>query len=715
MTAILLLAAYLRIDRLDTIPNGLIPDEAMRGYDAYAILRTGADSFGARLPLFLRSFGDYTPALYSVLSLPFIAIFGLSAFSTRLAAAFIGITAVACSYQLIRRPFGRTAALAGAFLLAISPWHILPSRTGTEWNLLALGPVLAIILAYRGLRRPPYLIAAGIAGGVSLYGYAPIKIFLPLLLAGFIGIYRRELSHHGRTALAALLAFCVIATPIYIFSFTPAGLNRFNQVYAGSQTSLLETIPQLIWNYLACFSPNFLILTHYTRPKPPLPHAHLQSVGLLSWFEFFLLLLGLVQVLTLRRKSAWFLLYWLLVAPVGINLHTNSPWPILALTMLPIPYALGGAGLAWLLALVTRSQRRVDGPFKAIPGLAESPLSIPPKGGEVGRFSPLWGELEGGHKLIPEWLVRAGAAVLLGIVSLGLLTHFRTMQHDLFYDFPVYGAKAWGANTGDAIAAVEALKGQYDEIDLLSQDLASSIYLLFYTRYDPAIRQAELAKNPEQTWQTIGDYNLGRVEDYLARPGCHLILTTIDNGNAIKNQAPQLISLRRFDLPGGEPNLGLYAFPSPLPRIIEQGVVFGDTIMLQGFGLVSNVGSTVDVSPGQSICLILQWQALQTISTDYTVFVHLAGPTNPATNSPLWAQHDGPPAHGAQATSTWHEGGIILDPHRFVIPADIPSGQYTVQLGLYDSSTGERLTVQQSDGQSDDAVILMELNIQSKS
>jgi hypothetical protein len=37
MTAILLLAAYLRIYQLDTIPNGLIPDEAMRGYDAYSI------------------------------------------------------------------------------------------------------------------------------------------------------------------------------------------------------------------------------------------------------------------------------------------------------------------------------------------------------------------------------------------------------------------------------------------------------------------------------------------------------------------------------------------------------------------------------------------------------------------------------------------------------------------------------------------------------
>jgi len=35
----------------------------------------------------------------------------------------------------------------------------------------------------------------------------------------------------------------------------------------------------------------------------------------------------------------------------------------------------------------------------AILVLAESPPSIPPKGGEVSRFSPLWGELEGGNQL----------------------------------------------------------------------------------------------------------------------------------------------------------------------------------------------------------------------------------------------------------------------------------------------------------------------------
>ena len=34
----------------------------------------------------------------------------------------------------------------------------------------------------------------------------------------------------------------------------------------------------------------------------------------------------------------------------------------------------------------------------------------------------------------------------------------------------------------------------------------------------------------------------------------------------------------------------------------------------------------------------LHWQALHTLGTNYTVFVHLVGGYNPATGGPIWAQ-----------------------------------------------------------------------------
>ncbi len=673
LVAILLLAAYLRFDRLDRLPNGLLPDEAMRGYDAYAILQTGADSFGVPWPLFLRGFDDYTPALYSYLSVPFIALFDLSVFSTRLAATMIGLVTVALTYPLVCRPFGRTAAVISSFLLAISPWHILASRTGTEWNLLVFGSVLTITLAYRGLKRPGWLISAGVAAGIALYGYAPIKAFLPLLGGGFVAFFGSHLYRQKRAALIALLAFMLIALPVYTFSFTPAGMNRFKQVYQGRSTSLLEALPGLVYNYFSYFSPEFLVSASYSSQagQPPAYTARLRDVGLLYWAELPLMLFGLFHVVTSKRKSAWFMLYWLAVAPLGINLHRESPWPTMGLTLLPIPQALAGGGAAWLWNQVKR------------PALAS-------RGRRAGRWVSL---------------------SLLGALSLGLLGQFGSMAHDLLAEFPVYGAGAWVYGRGSIILGIESLKNQYDSANLATEDLASSIYLLFYTRYDPARRQADLAQQPQQIWQSIGDYHLGNVRDFIQRPGCHLVATSVADAEALKLQFPHLVSLQRIELPTGQPQYGLYALPNPVSPGTTLNAQLGDSIILQGFALATPEAQTPVFHPGRTICLVLQWQALAPVGTDYTVFVHLTGSPHPVTGSEVWAQHDSAPAYGARVTSLWQPGDVIQDPHILTTPPDMPPGRYRLEVGLYNPARGERLPVHLSEGRPASSVTLMTLNL----
>ena len=535
MAIILSLAAFLRIYRLDTVPNGLLTDEAMRGYDAYSILHSGADSFGNSFPVFLRGYDDYTPGLYVYLTVPFIAILNLSAMSTRLAAAWIGVFTIALSYQVIRRPLGQTAALTGAFLLAISPWHIFLSRTGTEWNLLALGTTLTIVLAYRGLRHPRSLIAAGIAGGILLYGYAPIKAFLPILLVGYVALYWRQLYRQTRTAFIALLLFIIIAAPIYAFSFTSEGMNRLRIVYEGQNAPVSDTLPALIGNYFAYFSPRFLFEPNYRASdfQPPAATERLQSVGLHYWFEWPLILLGLVRLWHVQRKSAWFLLYWLIVAPVGINLHQDSPWSSLWLTSLPTLHALAGAGFAWLLVPMHQSSAQLTAQ--------------------------------------PRRIVRYATMSLLLALSLG---NVGLMVHDLFYRFPVYGAPAWGYGRGPVITDMKAVKHQYDDVNYAAEDLPSVMYLLFYTRYDPAQRHLDLAKNPQQTWQNVSGYSVGRVERYIQQPGCHLVVTTVAGAEAIRLHVPQLVTLSRVDFPDGQPAFGLYAFATP-SMVIERGEICG--------------------------------------------------------------------------------------------------------------------------------------------
>src|SRR5258708_36081811 len=91
---IIILAALLRLWQLGNVPISPDWDEAALGYNAYSIMHTGRDEYGKFLPIVLRSFDDYKPALYSNLAIPSIEIFGLNVFSVRFPSAIFVILAV---------------------------------------------------------------------------------------------------------------------------------------------------------------------------------------------------------------------------------------------------------------------------------------------------------------------------------------------------------------------------------------------------------------------------------------------------------------------------------------------------------------------------------------------------------------------------------------------------------------------------------------------
>jgi len=70
----------------------------------------------------------------------------------------------------------------------------------------------------------------------------------------------------------------------------------------------------------------------------------------------------------------------------------------------------------------------------------------------------------------------------------------------------------------------------------------------------------------------------------------------------------------------------------------------------------------------------------------YTVFVQLLNG-----DGKLVAQHDGPPDDGQSPTTGWDQGEQVLDVHRVAVPRDLPPGDYTLIVGLYDPNSGARL------------------------
>lgn len=114
----------------------------------------------------------------------------------------------------------------------------------------------------------------------------------------------------------------------------------------------------------------------------------------------------------------------------------------------------------------------------------------------------------------------------------------------------------------------------------------------------------------------------------------------------------------------------------------------GETIQLTGYDI-----DATQIQPGQSTSFALYWQSKNTPSTDYTVFTQLIGPDNA-----VWSQQDNQPQQGGYPTSTWDEGDKVVDRYQLTLPADAPTGDYRLFVGMYDFTTGERLPMFNIDG-----------------
>jgi len=122
----------------------------------------------------------------------------------------------------------------------------------------------------------------------------------------------------------------------------------------------------------------------------------------------------------------------------------------------------------------------------------------------------------------------------------------------------------------------------------------------------------------------------------------------------------------------------------------------GDALVLEGYAL----DRAESYAPGDVLTLTLFWRAGAPLQTRYKVFAHLyADP-----DAPPPAQHDGEPGGGLAPTTAWTPGMTVIDRHGILIPADLPPGEYTLAVGVYDagdpaarlqSPQGERVAIAQ--------------------
>jgi len=152
---------------------------------------------------------------------------------------------------------------------------------------------------------------------------------------------------------------------------------------------------------------------------------------------------------------------------------------------------------------------------------------------------------------------------------------------------------------------------------------------------------------------------------------------------------------------------GMPSFQPREPKMTPPAVNYplearlGEEIALVGYDL-----EPLRAVPGETIHLILYWQALEQPARPYTVFTHLLDETGQ-----LRGQQDNMPVGNNLPTTCWRAGEFVTDPYEISIASDAPAGTYTLEVGMYDLVTGERLPVSGPPGQPPDRLLLTPIQV----
>ncbi len=353
LTGIILLGFLLRIIGLGSHPSGFTPDEASFGYDAYSILKTGKDQWGSNLPLIFKSFGDDKLPVYVYLTVPSVAVFGLNEFAVRLPNAILGTLAIVVVYFLASELFKRKdLALLSAFLLAVSPWHIMLSRGAFEANLttffLPLG-VLLFLKSINGSNNIKYLsrrdklclLFSIFVFLINIFTYHTARILTPAILLFLVLNYKDKLKENKIFNLS--ITFSVILLVISVTGILIGGgrvassaitdINYSDDRYLAQVVGESNVIAKFFYNkpvymsvqfvksYFSYFSPQFL----FTNGPAEGTYGMIPGIGVVYFIEIIFLIGFLIKTVKEKNtKENSLLIFWILLSPIPAAL-TKGP------------------------------------------------------------------------------------------------------------------------------------------------------------------------------------------------------------------------------------------------------------------------------------------------------------------------------------------------------------------------------------------------------
>lgn len=465
---IVALGFILRTIGLNDSPPSLGFDEAALGYNAFSLLKTGRDEYGNFLPLSLRSFNDFKPALYSYLTVPFLYLWGVNAMAVRMTSAVAGTISLMFLFLLLKKYIAnRYLLLVIFFVLSMEPYRLHFSRNAFETNLSAMffcAGAYFILTTKSKLRT----MLAVLFFGLSAYSYHSARLSAPflILLWGFdpLGRLQKNIKYDWKK-LVPLFGLILVCIPIFVMNNSALLLTRFrqenlfNRFYPYAPKEILNPISFVyyfagivsghVFSYISPINLNFRIYD-WVKMSP----QFIPGMGMLGWVEGVIFIFGLVFIVgnILKSFKYRFLIYWMVagIAPAA----ATWTWyhPLRSLNIFPAVEIIVALG-CWQVIL--------------------------------------WLQKNISSLLLKKTLIVFG-------VLISLLTSIFTINNELKYSAVENNGEYQPGGYKEGMPYFASISDKYSQVIIDTPHAQGFIFFLFYSKFDPATlqRYADLRPKP---------------------------------------------------------------------------------------------------------------------------------------------------------------------------------------------------------------------------
>lgn len=666
VTGLLLLAAALRLYRLQDYPAGYHNDES-------AVAHLVETVMAGRLSVFFPEETGTEP-LYMILSAPFGLAAGPTVFVLRLPSVFLTMIALCAVWVLTRRLLGARVAMVALAAMSVSWWSMLVGRITSHVVTVAPTLALAVYFFWRGrLRRAaPAAIDSALAGvffALSFYAYTAARMMpiLVLALAAFTTFVQRDAARRSWPKLLLMIGVAaLLSAPLALHLVTHPEAKQLNySLFDVDQplSDLLSGKPQL------AMETTLRTLGMFVFAGDPLPYYNIPGRPLLGPLSAILFLIGLAALVWRWREPR----YGVVLIGLFVTLSPgmlSQPAPNYARTVGAMAFAFAVLGIG------------VD---------------------------IVW------QRAIARWGSRARLAGTTALAAL-LLGHVAWTVRDFFVVWPALPETRWWMQTGlkEAAEALESGEGRGPAAICVSSRLIDEgaewwrpawwTYHYLSPRTESDVRWydcSEAVVIPKGTRGTLPRFVFPDVSSAARLDGLPVsrwmrpadgqtvvgqsLIVQADPARVWAAQVARLAADRAVAWPPeaeGER-------PATLP------VDLGHALQLTAYDVQGRA------APGTAITVTTYWQVIAPLEPRLALFSHVL------TGTSIVAQAD----HLAITSHSLQPGDVFMQIHMITLPDGVERGWYDLAVGVYSRDTGERLPAYDGASPVSDRILLQPLRV----